>query len=241
MDLPKAIEFFLKFFGKKIQKNSAPAEEGEGGGGGGAGPPDPLIPLTGAPPRPRATRRRSSALPQGHFVCDSYVIFHCPLACRKDELCYGAYLVTEANTSAWANVWNRIHRFDEPEALCLSQSFYAARQQLYEACVARGGLPTRRRVESQAAAFNWTFFDSLEAKYPELRSYKRFRRCGPSAAGEVSLSSCEPPPPPAPIPRPPECIRREGASEAAPDAVRQAVGGGCQSGWGAVTVGYKCR
>ena len=30
------------------------------------------------------------------------------------------------------------------------------------------------------------------------------------------------------------CIRREGASEAAPQAVRQAVGGGCQSGWGRV-------
>ena len=28
------------------------------------------------------------------------------------------------------------------------------------------------------------------------------------------------------------CIRREGTSEAAPEAVRQAVGGGCQSGWG---------
>ena len=28
------------------------------------------------------------------------------------------------------------------------------------------------------------------------------------------------------------CIRREGISEAAPAAVRQAVGGGCQSGWG---------
>ena len=28
------------------------------------------------------------------------------------------------------------------------------------------------------------------------------------------------------------CIEREGASEAAPQAVRQAVGGGCQSGWG---------
>ena len=28
------------------------------------------------------------------------------------------------------------------------------------------------------------------------------------------------------------CIRREGASEAAPEAVKQAVGGGCQSGWG---------
>ena len=26
--------------------------------------------------------------------------------------------------------------------------------------------------------------------------------------------------------------RREGTSEAAPEAVRQAVGGGCQSGWG---------
>ena len=28
------------------------------------------------------------------------------------------------------------------------------------------------------------------------------------------------------------CIRREGASEAAQEAVRQTVGGGCQSGWG---------
>ena len=28
------------------------------------------------------------------------------------------------------------------------------------------------------------------------------------------------------------CIRREGASEEAPEAVRQAVGGGCQSGLG---------
>ena len=28
------------------------------------------------------------------------------------------------------------------------------------------------------------------------------------------------------------CIRREGTAEAAPAAVRQAVGGGCQSGWG---------
>ena len=28
------------------------------------------------------------------------------------------------------------------------------------------------------------------------------------------------------------CIRRERASEAAPEAVRQAVGGGCRSGWG---------
>ena len=28
------------------------------------------------------------------------------------------------------------------------------------------------------------------------------------------------------------CIRSEGASEAVPEAVRQAVGGGCRSGWG---------
>ena len=41
--------------------------------------------------------------------------------------------------------------------------------------------------------------------------------------------------------RPQGCIRREGTSEAAPEAVRQAVGGGFQSGWGAVTVGYKCH
>ena len=37
------------------------------------------------------------------------------------------------------------------------------------------------------------------------------------------------------------CIRREGTSEAAPEACRWAVGGGCQSGWGTVTVGYKCN
>ena len=41
------------------------------------------------------------------------------------------------------------------------------------------------------------------------------------------------------VPEEQGCIRREGASEAAPAAVRQAVGGGCQSGWGAGTVGYK--
>ena len=28
------------------------------------------------------------------------------------------------------------------------------------------------------------------------------------------------------------CVGREGASEAAPEAVRHAVGGGCRSGWG---------
>ena len=37
------------------------------------------------------------------------------------------------------------------------------------------------------------------------------------------------------------CAGREGTSEAAPGAVRQAVGGGCRSGWGAVTGGYTCR
>ena len=46
-----------------------------------------------------------------------------------------------------------------------------------------------------------------------------------------------PPPPP-----PPQgCSRRAVASEVAPEALRQAVGGGCQSGLGAVTVGYECR
>ena len=44
-----------------------------------------------------------------------------------------------------------------------------------------------------------------------------------------------------PNPRPQGCIGREGTSETAPAAVRQAVGGGYQSGWGTVTVGYKCR
>ena len=28
------------------------------------------------------------------------------------------------------------------------------------------------------------------------------------------------------------CIRREGTAKVAPETVRQAVGGGCQSGWG---------
>ena len=39
-------------------------------------------------------------------------------------------------------------------------------------------------------------------------------------------------------------IKREGISEAAPEAVRQAVGGGCQSGWGRsllVTKAGTCR
>ena len=45
-----------------------------------------------------------------------------------------------------------------------------------------------------------------------------------------------------PPPSPPKgCIRREGISEADPAAGRQAVGGGCQSGWAAVTLGYKCH
>ena len=39
-----------------------------------------------------------------------------------------------------------------------------------------------------------------------------------------------PPGPPGPTPQ--GCIRREGTSEAAPVAGRQAVGGGCRSGWG---------
>ena len=32
------------------------------------------------------------------------------------------------------------------------------------------------------------------------------------------------------VTRPQGCVRREGTSEVAPEAVRQAVGGGCQSG-----------
>ena len=42
----------------------------------------------------------------------------------------------------------------------------------------------------------------------------------------VGRGSSPPPPPPG------KCIRREETSEAAPEAVKQAVGGGCQSGWG---------
>ena len=37
------------------------------------------------------------------------------------------------------------------------------------------------------------------------------------------------------------CIGREGASETAPAAVRQAVGGGCQSGWGRLLSVTKCH
>ena len=43
---------------------------------------------------------------------------------------------------------------------------------------------------------------------------------------EGQVSPCSPPPPSQ------GCIRREGTSEAAPGGVRQAVGGGYQSGWG---------
>ena len=48
----------------------------------------------------------------------------------------------------------------------------------------------------------------------------------PPHAGQRSGGGQKPPP------LPQGCIRREEASEAAPEAVRQAVGGGCQSGWG---------
>ena len=37
------------------------------------------------------------------------------------------------------------------------------------------------------------------------------------------------------------CIGKAGALEEVPDALRQAVGGGCQSGWAPVTGGYKCH
>ena len=40
---------------------------------------------------------------------------------------------------------------------------------------------------------------------------------------------------------PRDAVGSEGTSQAIPGAVRQAVGGGCQSGWGAVAVGYKCH
>ena len=54
---------------------------------------------------------------------------------------------------------------------------------------------------------------------------------------QCSPSPGQPPAPPPPLPGshsalPLGCIRRAGTSEAAPEAVRQAVGGGCQSGWG---------
>ena len=49
----------------------------------------------------------------------------------------------------------------------------------------------------------------------------------PSLPLTVSLPNDEGAPPP-----PQGCLRRERSSEAAPEAVRQVVGGGCQSGLG---------
>ena len=67
-----------------------------------------------------------------------------------------------------------------------------------------------------------------------------------AAAGDPSTRTqrhWNPPPPPHPEvlvglsthsnPSAPKgCIRREGTSEEGPEAIRQAVGGGCRSGWG---------
>ena len=65
-----------------------------------------------------------------------------------------------------------------------------------------------------------------------------------NSGGGGGLGGCriQGPGPAAPPPRgrspllshsvPQVCIGREGTAEAAPEAVRQAVGGGCQSGWG---------
>ena len=55
----------------------------------------------------------------------------------------------------------------------------------------------------------------------------------PPTSRRTLATSLEPPPPPLASPSAAQGrIRREGASEVAPEAVRQAVGGGCQSGWG---------
>ena len=52
-----------------------------------------------------------------------------------------------------------------------------------------------------------------------------FRRANGQGEGPVDGGATVRPP------TPKGCIRREGTSEGAPEAVRQAVGGGCQSGW----------
>ena len=57
------------------------------------------------------------------------------------------------------------------------------------------------------------------------------RPLGPSTEGCLRAFSCTLDTFP-PLPPRPRCIRRGGTSEAAPEAVRQAVGGGCQSGRG---------
>ena len=46
----------------------------------------------------------------------------------------------------------------------------------------------------------------------------------PAGVHRAAMAAC--------VPGEQGCIRREGTAEAAPEAVRQAVGGGCQSGWG---------
>ena len=51
-------------------------------------------------------------------------------------------------------------------------------------------------------------------------------------AAPTSLDSTSTPTPP-----PQACMKMEGTSEAAPEAVRQAVGGGCQIGWGRLLSG----
>ena len=67
---------------------------------------------------------------------------------------------------------------------------------------------------------------------------KWYEEKAPDTFMEGSVAYDGTPPPPdlcCPFGRggyPQECVRREVTSEAAPAAVRQAVGGGCQSGWG---------
>ena len=115
---------------------------------------------------------------QGHYVCDGYVRFHCPLACQTIQPCYQAYLATAATTTVhadrWRNVWNRIHRFEDRAVLCTSQSWFDSRRRLYDACVAQKGLATQRRVQNDALTFNWTIFETLEEAFPDLRDYRRF-------------------------------------------------------------------
>ena len=81
----------------------------------------------------------------------------------------------------------------------------------------------------------------LRGDTTEGRPLQKAKETHPSATLPTWNAHRPPSTPPHGMERRQGCIGREGASEVAPETVRQAVGGGCQSGWGAVTVGYKCH
>ena len=73
-------------------------------------------------------------------------------------------------------------------------------------------------------------FDDLEVFLKSVTKHQ-VNALTHKVAGRHDRTALRPPPSP-PSPPPQGCLRREGTSKAAPEAVGQAVGGGCQSGWG---------